>query len=201
MKIKLLSTYPKQTLEIDNLFFSSDLHLFHSNILIFGRKFNTVQDMNYEIIVNINSKVGKNDMLVLLGDTLFGEKDYSLFLNSLNCENVILLFGNHCSRSKLTNTSNNKLKYYGDYLELVLNKQIICCNHYPQFHWNYMSDGSLSLHGHNHAFEDDILKHIHKYKSLDVGIDNYYKLYGSYNVFSFAEIQELLSNNLIINRH
>ena len=45
------------------------------------------------------------------------------------------------------------------------------------------------------------VKEIHKYKSLDVGIDNYYKMFGEYSLFSFEQIKELLKDKLIIERH
>lgn len=168
----------------------------------FGRKFSNVEEMNNTIYDNINNKVGKNDLLILLGDTMMIDKDYNKFLSLTNCENVIILYGNHCNPNKLNEVTSDKLKYLGYYLELFINNKIICCSHYPTFHWNFQSDGSFMLHGHTHGDEpSNILKEIHKHKSLDVGIDNYYNIFGTHNVFSLNEIQELLNSNLIVNRH
>lgn len=201
MKVKI-NTYPKHYLEIGNVFFTSDLHINHESVIKFGRKFSNVEEMNHTIYNNINKKVGKNDLLVLLGDTMMIDKDYDKFLSLIICENVIILYGNHCNPNKLNSIISDKLKYQGYYLELFINNQIICCSHYPMFHWNYQSDGSFMLHGHTHGDEpSNILKEIHKYKSLDVGIDNYYNIFGTYDVFSLKEIQELLNSNLIVNRH
>jgi hypothetical protein len=36
---------------------------------------------------------------------------------------------------------------------------------------------------------------------MDVGIDSYHKLFGTYSVFSFSEIKEILKDKLIIGRH
>ena len=47
--------------------------------------------MNDSILNEINKVVRENDLLVLLGDTMMGEKVYVDFLNSLVCKNVILL--------------------------------------------------------------------------------------------------------------
>jgi|GEM_PF-4561943 len=205
MKVKILTSFPKRTIEVENVFFSSDLHLDHQAVIDFGRNFDNLLEMNVIIIDEINAKVGKNDLLVLLGDTMMGEKHYARFLDNIDCENVIMLFGNHCNIGKLKKIESDyqfeKLLYIGYYLELNIDKQIICCSHYPMFNWNYQDDGSISLHGHLHADESDVAKEIHKYKSMDVGIDNYYKMFGEYSIFSFAEIKETLKDKLIIGRH
>lgn len=203
MKIKILTSFPKQTYTFDNVYFSSDLHLDHQAVLDFGRKFESLEWMNKYIIDEINIKVNENDLLVLLGDTLMNEKDYTNFLNKLNCDNIIILFGNHCNRGKLYSSLHecDKLLFVGDYLELSIDKQIICCQHYPLFNWNYQDQNSFSLHGHLHADESDVVKEIHKYKSMDVGIDSYHKVFGTYSVYSFLEIKEILKDKLTIGRH
>ena len=69
------------------------------------------------------------------------------------------------------------------------------------FNRNYHDDRAFHLHGHLHADESSVVKEIHKYKSMDVGIDNYYKLFGEYSLFSFEKVCELLKDKLIIGRH
>jgi calcineurin-like phosphoesterase family protein len=156
MKVKII-TYPKHCLEIGNVFFTSDLHINHESMIKFGRKFSNVEEMNHTIYNNINKKVGKNDLLVLLGDTMMVDKDYNKFLSLINCENVIMLYGNHCNPNKLNEVISDKLKYQGYYLEIIINNQIICCSHYPMFHWNFQSDGSFMLHGHCVDINTEIL--------------------------------------------
>lgn len=203
MKVKILSSFPKQTYQFNQVFFSSDLHIGHESVIKFGRKFESLPMMNHHILSEINRLVKEDDLLVLLGDTMMGEKDYINFLNLLKCNNIILLIGNHCNRGKLQNAllECDKLIYLGDYLELNIDKQIICCSHFPMFNWNYQDDGSFHLHGHLHADENPIVKQIHEYKSMDVGIDNYHKMFGEYSLFNFEEIKEILKNKLIIGRH
>jgi calcineurin-like phosphoesterase family protein len=203
MKVKILSSFPKQTLDVNQVYFSSDLHIGHEAVIKFGRKFENLSMMNHHIIDEINKKVMKNDLLVLLGDTIMGEKDYKLFLDNLICNNIIIIFGNHCNRGKLIKTYNesDKLIYIGDYLELSIEKQIICCSHFPMFNWNYQDDGSFHLHGHLHADENKIVEEIHKFRSMDVGIDSYYKMYGEYSLFSLNDIKNNLINKKTINRH
>lgn len=200
MKVKIQS-FPKQTLEVDKVWFSSDLHLNHEAVIKFGRKFDNIVEMNDSILHEINKLVRENDLLILLGDTMMIDKNYFQFLSSLNCKNVIMLYGNHCNPNRFEEGAPQNLIYHGYYLELNINKQIICCSHFPQFNWNYQDDGAISLHGHLHADENAVVKEIHKYKSMDCGIDNYYKLFGEYSLFSFEKVCELLKNKLIIGRH
>lgn len=76
MKVKILTSFPKQTLNTDKTWFSSDLHLNHEAVIKFGRKFENIIEMNDSILHEINKVVRKNDLLVLLGDTMLVEKDY-----------------------------------------------------------------------------------------------------------------------------
>ena len=201
MKVKILTSFPKKTINVDNVFFSSDLHEGHQAVIDFGRKFNNLLEMNLHIVDEINKKVGENDLLVLLGDSMMGEKNYGEFLSKLNCKNVIMLYGNHCSLSKMLGTPSDKLLYHGYYLELLIEGQIICCSHYPHFCWNYQDDGAISLHGHLHGGTTPVVDEIHKYKSMDVGVDSYYNTFGEYSIFSLGQIKELLKDKLIIGRH
>lgn len=205
MKVKILTSYPKQSLNVDRVWFSSDLHIEHKAVIDFGRKFDSVEHMNDHIISEINRLVGENDMLVLLGDSMMGEKDYASLLCSIKCKNVIILYGNHCNIGKLLKIKEDgqldNLIYQGYYLELNIDGQYVCCSHYPMFNFNHMDDGSFGLHGHLHADENHIVKEIHKYKSMDVGLDSYYKLFGEYSLFSFEQIQELLKDKLKMGRH
>lgn len=201
MKVKITTSFPKRTVEVDDVFFSSDLHEGHQAVIDFGRKFNSLSEMNTHIVDEINRKVGKSDLLVLMGDSMMKEKDYDRFLSSLICENVIMLYGNHCSLSKMLAVNSSKLIYQGYYLELNIDKQIICCSHYPMFNWNYMEDSSFHLSGHLHGDINPIIDEIRKYKSLDVGLDSYYNIFGEYSIFSFEQIKELLKDKLTIGRH
>lgn len=205
MKVKILTSYPKQTIEVNNVYFSSDLHLNHSAVIKYGRKFDNVEQMNNDIIVEINRKVQKNDLLVLMGDSMMIDKNYAQLLSDLVCENVIMLFGNHCGVGRLTEVFESKqfdkLLYIGYYLELNIDKQIVCCSHYPMFNFNYQDDGSFHLSGHLHGDENPIIKEMRKYKCMDVGVDSYYNMFGEYSVFSFEQVKEILKNKLIIGRH
>lgn len=199
-KVKLFNKYIG---EFSDVCFSSDLHINHERVITFGRKFTDIETMNNYFIDEVNRLCDEDTLLVLLGDTLMIDKNYNSFISKLQCK-LIILYGNHCNRDRFNEVSGecfNRLLYHGDYCELTVDKQIFCCSHYPLMHWNYQDKGSICLHGHTHAFESDILKQIHEYKSLDVGVDSFYQKYGVYSLFSHSNITSLLRNNKITDRH
>ena len=202
----------KLNINESKIWFSSDLHLGHTNICKGVSKwenkencrpFNTIDEMNTCIINNINSLVEQNDYLFLLGDTLMGKKNYISFLKRITCKNVFLLRGNHCNKNKLQNITN----YLGDYIELYINKQLVICSHYPLLSFRDMNKGSIMLYGHCHGgiskSKHLVAKYYNNLKTLDVGIDNAYRIYGDYIPFNYSDILNILklNNNLAIDHH
>lgn len=75
-------------------YFISDLHLDHANIInLCNRPFNTVWQMNKALVGNWNSRVGKDDVVFVVGDFAMPNR-MKLWLSRLN-GNVILIQGNH----------------------------------------------------------------------------------------------------------
>jgi calcineurin-like phosphoesterase family protein len=85
--------------EMPNIFFTSDLHIGHKNILKYNRhEFSTIEDMEIEMVSRWNSKVGKDDIVYILGDVSFTSLERTLFvLSQLNGEKHLIL-GNHVKR-------------------------------------------------------------------------------------------------------
>lgn len=76
-----------------NIFFTSDHHFGHFNIIKYtGRPYTSLSQMNDELIQRWNSKISKNDIVFHLGDVFF--KDGINVLKQLN-GNIILISGNH----------------------------------------------------------------------------------------------------------
>jgi calcineurin-like phosphoesterase family protein len=189
---------------LNNLFVTSDLHGYHKNLtsgvsswddISKCRKFDTVDLMNQTIIDNINKYVKEDDVLIHCGDWTFaGQDKIKLFRNQINCKNIYGIEGNHDVPSnelifKEIFTEYKQLGYYScEEIQLF-------CSHYPQWGWHGCNKGVISLHGHCHSDENDLLKEIHKYNSIDVGIDNAFKLFGEYRPFKIKEILSILENN------
>lgn len=78
------------------IFVTSDTHFNHRNIIEYtNRPFKTVEAMNEDIINKWNNKVGKEDLVIHLGDFALGkEEEVKNIKNKLN-GTIILLKGNH----------------------------------------------------------------------------------------------------------
>ena len=90
------------------IYFISDTHFYHSNIIKYcDRPFKDTNEMNETIINNWNSIVKNNDTIYHLGDFCLSTNDEikSIF-NKLN-GNKILIRGNHDRKS---------VKFYPDFL-------------------------------------------------------------------------------------
>ena len=79
-----------------NLFFTSDTHFYHGNIIRFcNRPFKSVEMMNETIISNWNNTVGQDDIVFHLGDfCLGGSAEWNKILDRLNGK-IYLIMGNH----------------------------------------------------------------------------------------------------------
>lgn len=84
-----------------NIFFASDHHFLHKNIIVFTRDngeklrpFTNLDDMHEYIIEKHNSVVGKKDRVYFLGDVTCDHRRGLHFLDRMNGEKV-LIKGNH----------------------------------------------------------------------------------------------------------
>jgi len=165
----------------NKLFFTSDTHFFHTNIIEYAnRPFANVEDMNDEIIRNWNDTVPKDGIIYHLGDFALGNQTETLnILNRLNGQ-IYLIRGNHEKTVMSKQFLRSKFAGIFDYVcELNVDdpeatyvsgngKQLIVLSHYAFEVWRNSHHGSWHLHGHSHntlPTPDDKLR-------LDVGVDN-----------------------------
>lgn len=147
------------------IWFTSDQHFWHSNIIRYcNRPFKDVIEMNETIIQNYNSLVSATDIVYFLGDFSFGGSNLrKTTLDRLKgCK--IIIRGNH-------DPSLNKLLSLGfdesyDYYHLVVNdfnlKLFLYHYPYPEI---YNSENDWQLCGHIHK------KWKVKNKVINVGVD------------------------------
>lgn len=87
------------------IYICSDLHFNHLNILKYEpetRPFATIEEMNEKLIENWNSVVTAEDTVYVLGDFFMGMlTDIPKILNRLNAKEIILIRGNHDTKSRL----------------------------------------------------------------------------------------------------
>lgn len=160
-----------------NVFFLSDNHFCHSNILNFydyhGRPlragFSDVISMNEYMIEQWNSVVRPNDKVYHLGDIIISTSRYRFeeIFPKLNGD-IVLIKGNH---------DKAKLSLYADYFRDVRSEVMlkhpktlkkIIFSHRPIFLGEY-DEASLNVHGHIH---DKVLED-HRYFNVSVEQLNY----------------------------
>ena len=175
-----------------------------------------VDMMNDEITDNINEIVGENDTLWHLGDWAFASnKSYyekcNFYRNRIKCKDVRFVCGNHDNICDLTDEMvkpehqrcdhrNNRCirglfsRAYSQ-KQIRVNGQKVFLNHYAMAVWDKSHRGAWNLYGHSHSQAEPWMnKNMQGRRSMDVGVDNAFKLLGKYRPFSFEEIQEIMKD-------
>lgn len=162
---------------MNNIFFTSDTHFDHVNVIKYSnRPFASKEEMNEAMIERWNSVVQSNDTVYHLGDFAFS-KTPEKFFNRLN-GNKLLVIGNHDRGATLNLPWGWKKSMY----ELKINKQPIVLCHYAMRTWNRSHYNAVQLYGHSHGTLPGTNQ------SLDVGVDCW-----NYKPVSFEEIKSRLS--------
>ena len=82
---------------MQKIFFTADTHFGHENVIQFDKRpFASADEMDEEMIKRWNNKVGKGDLVYVLGDMIWKSiTDYAEpLIKSLNGQ-IILIKGNH----------------------------------------------------------------------------------------------------------
>lgn len=174
-----------------NLWFTSDLHLGHYNVIKYSKRpFIDIEEMHETLINNWNFCVKPRDMIYLLGDFSFLSSDNTKeILARLNGQ-IYFILGNH-DKKKRIDSCIDRFIWMKDYFELKYEKQKMILSHYPFLTWHGSHRGTWNLHGHCHNSLD---KSLNKYaKRFDVGVDanNYFPV-------SFEEIKKVLDQRVFI---
>jgi len=112
------------------IYFTSDLHFNHVNILKYQahtRPYKDLDEMNNAIINKWNSIVTQEDTVYLLGDVCMGERRKAPWLiNRLKAKEIHLIRGNHDTFS--TEEEKQLFSSAQDYLELKVKRQRLFCS-------------------------------------------------------------------------
>jgi calcineurin-like phosphoesterase family protein len=189
-----------------NIFFTSDTHFYHRNILTYcpGRKTlgDSVEEMNEGLITNWNRLVKKDDIVYHLGDfTLTTRVDLiDPILERLNGR-IRLVKGNHDKWIKRFDDLKNKDKF--DWVRQY-NREVftidgtnyeIVMMHYPFLTWDGSSRGSINVHGHAHGGNDHLNVGT---KRIDVGVD---AINMCYHPVSLLDVIRLTASGKNIDHH
>lgn len=174
-------------LTTNNIWITSDTHYMHNNIckgvtrwkidtpegLSAVRDFETLEEMNSSLVENINSVVDRKDWLIHMGDWSFGGFEMiEEFRSMINCENVVLMIGNHDHWIERNEKGVRTLfSHVAHYEELRVTRKeseekfILC--HYPIISWNGLRKGAFMLHGHQHLKVD---RRFGMGRRMDIGV-------------------------------
>ena len=155
------------------LYFTSDLHFYHENIIKHtNRHYFNVEKMNNDLIKKWNEKINFHDEVYILGDfTMKGAKLATDILCQLKGKKH-LIRGNHddfVDSSEFNKSLFCSIQYYA---EVIYSNIQFVLFHYPILEWNGMAKGSISLHGHQHNHEYYNYKNLERrIRRFDVGVD------------------------------
>ncbi len=133
------------------IYFTSDLHLGHANIINHcKRPFSSVDEMDERLISMWNARVQPNDTVYVLGDLIFRSAAApESYLSRLRGKKHLIL-GNH--DSAWTKKADMPLHFLSveRFTEISDGRHKITLCHYPLMSWNQMAKGSYMIHGHVH---------------------------------------------------
>ena len=145
----------------NDLWFISDTHFNHENILKFtNRPFSTIQEHDESLINNWNSVVKPQDTVFHLGDFCFGGRPkWKEIRDQLN-GHIILIVGNH-DQKNITQGIETLFDYVSQQMRITVDGRTVYLNHFPFLcfsHWNpevYGDGVSYALSGHTHIRKND----------------------------------------------
>lgn len=182
MKDSTVDTVPLIAATLLMIFFTSDLHLGHANIIKYcDRPFSSVEEMDEALIRNWNDKITDSDDVYILGDFAFhgGVAKAGRLKGRKH-----LVIGNHDLRWLKAYREAGVFEWMKDYHELKLKppvvqeRQMIVMFHYSMRVWNKSHHGSWHLFGHSHGNLAGLGK------SFDIGVDSH-----NYTPLSFDELK------------
>lgn len=168
-----------------NVYFTSDTHWSHTNILNFcDRPFTSIEEMDEELIKRWNNVITNNDIVFHLGDFCFaGPQRWNQILKKLNGKKYLII-GNHDMQyiAKDTFMSETVNYFEGIYqqMNIFIDDWHIYLNHYPFLAYGgaYNAKRKVGqLFGHVHYYNGSQgldcsrLTDLFPYQ-YDVGVDN-----------------------------
>ena len=177
------------------VWFISDLHFHHANILYFKPKRRNLagislehlqkgdkeecMDIHDKWLINVwNEQVDKHDVVYILGDFCLGNKERTQkILSKLNGKKQLII-GNHDKSCKgLENYFEwtgqiKEAKFSHDMFPFIDPNENFCVEmcHFPLIAWNRRTHGTVHLHGHVHGTLD-LMNEKSEELRVDVGLD------------------------------
>lgn len=135
------------------VYFTSDMHFGHKNVLMHdGRPFDSVEEMDAELIARWNSVVREEDTVYVLGDISWhkGNKTAEIF-KQLNGHKH-LIKGNH---DRMHKDLDEYFESVNPYAEIRYYGNTFILSHYPIHFYNKHHYGAVMLYGHVHNTQEE----------------------------------------------
>lgn len=171
------------------VYFWSDMHFFHSNIIKYSnRPFETVKNMNDILLHNYYKNISSEDVVIIGGDISFAGKERTIDLLKNLPGKKIWVIGNHDIERKSMKLLNFHIS---DLIAMAFSFNIkdkdnniknFIVSHYPIGN-QWLPDNTWNIHGHTHQYKMD-LKNI----NISVEATNY----------SPIELNELLKSHFTL---
>ena len=191
-------------MRIDNIFhgwntwFTADTHFYDKNIIRRGyRPFDTVEEMNSELVRRWNETVPESGIVFHLGDfSQGGCREWRTILSKLH-GHIYLIRGNHDNLTKRMMVYNKTFVRVLPQMNILIDGQKIILNHYPFLFYCGELDNVWQLFGHihsgpneKHGFDLPRLNLLFPFQ-YDVGVDN-----NGFRPVSFQEVKEKISSQV-----
>jgi calcineurin-like phosphoesterase family protein len=202
--------------DIDKLYFTSDTHFFHKNIIRYcdrpfedktwigepdtayeGKTFvkTAVECMNKELVSKWNQTVPEDGVIFHLGDVAMTARPLELdkLLRRLNGTKYLVI-GNHEKNALQKEYLRKHWEGIYDIAEITIEdpeiedpQRIFMC-HYPMIVWNGSHRGAWQLFGHVHGGLSNKGEIKHKPIQMDVGVDT-----NNYYPYSYQKVKEIIT--------
>ncbi len=180
----------------NKVFFTSDTHFNHTNIIKFcNRPFKNVDEMNEALIANWNKVVSTDDFVFHLGDfCLGGAGEWTKVLDRLNGK-IYLIVGNHDLKN-LRQGFTHRFEKVVMQMHIEVGNQKIYLNHCPFLCYGGAYANTWQLFGHVHTSKSNTGKDNGRLRFLfpmqyDVGVDN-----NNFTPVSFAEVRNIIEKQI-----
>jgi calcineurin-like phosphoesterase family protein len=186
----------KFSLSEDKLFFTSDPHYGHENILKYcHRPFSSIEEHDEELIRLWNETVPEDGIVFILGDIGFCSETYlKTILNRLHGK-IYWIIGNHDWR-RITPGIMNRFECITQQMVITVDNKLVYLNHFPFLCYPDSDRHPVyQFFGHVHSGplsgSSDISRLVHLNKrQYDVGVDN-----NEYKPISFQDIMKKIGEN------
>lgn len=173
------------------IYLTADTHFNHKHSCTLPSRsvYATPDEHDAVLLENINSLVGRGDELVIIGDFAFSKAQR--FRTLIRARRCWFIRGNH-------DRYEDSIKAFGEApwrrVMRILGTNVVL-DHFPQAYWHNCHRGFYHAYGHTHARKEPILDAmIPERRSMDVGVDNAYRLLGEHRPFSAEEFFYLLKD-------